>query len=82
MAVTDPKRLADQVASKKVNISWKGFSQYLREVREELAKAKWPTRAEMIRMTQLVLLVITVVALYCGGLDAGLRIVTERLFAP
>ncbi len=58
--------------------SLSGFGEYLRGVREELRKAEWPTRPELIRLTQVVLAVIFVVALYVGALDRGLSWVTTR----
>jgi preprotein translocase SecE subunit len=45
------------------------LSDYLNGVQEELKKAIWPTRAELLKMTQIVLFMILIVALYCGGLD-------------
>ena len=57
-----------------------GIVQYLREVNAELKKAQWPTRAELIRLTQVVLLLIAVVAAYCGTLDGLLSMVSDRLF--
>lgn len=57
-----------------------GFTEYLQGVRTELKKAEWPSRAELIRLTQVVLILITVVALYCGGLDFILGLITSRLF--
>ncbi len=60
----------------------KGFNigQYLSEVQIELRKAEWPTRAELIRLTQVVLTLIFIVAIYCGGLDALLGLLTNGLF--
>lgn len=60
--------------------SSQGIVQYLQDVRSELKKAEWPSRAELIRLTEIVLILIAVVALYCGGLDALLSLVTTRLF--
>ncbi|MGC4046495.1 MAG: preprotein translocase subunit SecE [Armatimonas sp.] len=77
---TNPMRAAEEMASKRPNISWKGFVDYLKGVREELKKAVWPTRAELIRLTQIVLLLITIVALYCGALDSILGLITSRIF--
>ena len=59
-----------------------GFNlgRYLSEVQTELKKAEWPTRAELIRLTQVVLTLIFIVAIYCGGLDGLLGLVTNRLF--
>ncbi len=55
-------------------------AQYLSEVRVELMKAEWPTRAELIRLTQVVLTLIAIVAAYCGSLDAVLTLITNKLF--
>jgi len=55
--------------------------QYLAEVRTELQRAEWPNRQELIRLTQVVLTLIAIVALYCGGLDAILGLLTNKLFA-
>jgi len=60
--------------------SGQGLLQYLRDVRMELKKAEWPTRAELIRLTEIVLILIVVVAVYCGVLDGALSFVTGRLF--
>ncbi|MBC7806675.1 MAG: preprotein translocase subunit SecE [Akkermansiaceae bacterium] len=56
------------------------LGRYLSEVQVELKKAEWPTRAELIRLTQVVLTLIFIVAVYCGGLDGLLGLVTNRLF--
>ena len=59
--------------------TWRGIIEYLRGVREELRKATWPTRAELIRLTQIVLAVIAIVAVYVGALDAVLSWITRRI---
>lgn len=58
-----------------------GLQEYLKGVRHELKSPQthWPTRSELIKMTQIVLLLITVVAIYCGGLDFILSQITERV---
>ena len=58
-----------------------GLGEYLRGVREELKKAQWPTRPELIQLTKVVLFIIVVVAVYCGALDALLGLVTNSLFS-
>lgn len=58
--------------------SLSGLVEYLQGVREELRKATWPTRAELVRLTQIVLLAIAIVAAYVGGLDALLSWITRR----
>lgn len=57
------------------------LQEYLKGVRHELRapQTHWPSRAELIRLTQIVLLLITVVALYCGGIDFLLAQLTQRL---
>ena len=42
---------------------------FLKEVRDELKKVVWPTRAEVIRLTAVVIIVSLLVGLYLGGLD-------------
>lgn len=58
----------------------KGFGEYLKGVRNELRQAEWPKRAELIRLTQVVLTLIFIIAVYCGVLDFLLSLVTSRLF--
>lgn len=43
--------------------------QFLKEVRVELSKVAWPKRAEVVKLTLVVIGVSVVVALYLGGLD-------------
>ena len=59
--------------------SLSSLSDYLNGVQEELKKAIWPTRQELIKMTQIVLFLIVAVALYCGALDALLTWVMHFL---
>jgi preprotein translocase SecE subunit len=73
-------KTAGQPALPDVTPSAGGLMEYLRGVRTELKKAEWPTRAELIRLTQVVLVLITIVAIYCGGLDFLLGLVTNKLF--
>jgi preprotein translocase SecE subunit len=58
-----------------------GIQEYIKGVRHELKppQTHWPSRPELIKMTQIVLLLIFVVAIYCGGLDFALAQLTERL---
>lgn len=57
-----------------------GFAAYLSGVREELRKAVWPTKTELLHLTQVVLMVIAVAAVYCGALDGVLGLITNRIF--
>ena len=67
-----------RAAGRRAAPSLRGIAEYLRGVREELRKAVWPTKTELVRLTQVVLAVITVVAIYCGALDAVLSFITSR----
>jgi len=44
---------------------------YLNEVRLELTKVTWPSRAEVIRLTLVVFLISAIVAIYVGIVDFG-----------
>jgi preprotein translocase subunit SecE len=52
---------------------------FLGEVKAELMRVTWPTRQEVIKLTVIVLVVSTALALYIGGLDAILTKVTDIL---
>ena len=63
--LTGTKTLPD----KEKNSYLDGVLQFLREVKIELKKVTWPTRAETIRYTLLVIGVSAGLALFLGGLD-------------
>lgn len=42
---------------------------FLKETRDELKKVVWPTRAEVIRLTAVVIVVSAIVGFYIGGAD-------------
>ena len=43
--------------------------QFLKEVVAELKKVTWPTRAETIKLTAVVIAISVIVGLFIGGLD-------------
>mgnify|MGYP000293353184 CR=1 FL=1 len=45
-------------------------TRYLREVRGELNRVTWPSRQELVASTLVVLVVVTLTALYLGAWDA------------
>ena len=49
---------------------------FLKEVREELAKVAWPNREQTIRYTILVIIVAVAVGVFLGGLDYILTLAT------
>jgi preprotein translocase subunit SecE len=53
--------------------------QFFREIAIELKKVTWPTRAETIKLTAVVVAVSSLVALYVGGLDIIVLRITSAL---
>ena len=47
----------------------KGLNKFYRETSAELKKVSWPTRAEAIQLTRVVLIVIFVMGAFLGLLD-------------
>jgi preprotein translocase subunit SecE len=54
--------------------------QFVKEVQHELKKVTWPTRAETIKLTGVVIIISLIVAFFIGGLDAGLLKLTSVLY--
>jgi len=52
---------------------------FLRQVRTELAKVIWPTRAEAIKLTLVVIGVSVAIGVFIGGLDIAFVKLTELL---
>jgi preprotein translocase subunit SecE len=48
---------------------WNKIRDFLRETIGELRKVNWPTRQEALRLTQIVIVVIFIMAAILGGLD-------------
>ena len=48
---------------------WNKIREFLRETIGELRKVNWPSRQEAIRLTQIVIAVIFIMAAILGGLD-------------
>jgi preprotein translocase subunit SecE len=42
---------------------------FFREIYDELKKVVWPTRAEIFRLTTIVIILSVIMGLYIGGLD-------------
>lgn len=53
---------------------------FIKEVAAELKKVTWPTRAETIKLTAVVIVLSVIVGVFIGGLDAGLVKITSLLF--
>lgn len=52
---------------------------FLKEVKTELTKVVWPTRAEVIKLTVIVIAVSVFIGLYIGGLDMLFTTLTDFL---
>ena len=50
---------------------------FLKEVKAELLKVKWPTKQETIRLTGIVIAVSLIVGIFIGGVDLGLTKIME-----
>jgi preprotein translocase subunit SecE len=48
---------------------WSNIRRFIYETRSELSKVSWPSRQEAIRLTEIVIIVIFIMALILGGLD-------------
>jgi preprotein translocase subunit SecE len=48
---------------------WFKVQRFIKETIGELRKVSWPSRQEAIRLTQIVIIVIFVMAIILGGLD-------------
>jgi preprotein translocase subunit SecE len=49
--------------------TWDKIKQFVRETTGELRKVSWPTRKEALNLTWIVLIVISVMAIFLGALD-------------
>ncbi len=57
------------------------IKKYLEEARSEVRHVNWPTRAEAIRLTSIVILISLGIALYLGFFDYLFQLILERLIA-
>jgi preprotein translocase subunit SecE len=48
---------------------WHNIQRFFQETIGELRKVSWPSRQEAIRLTEIVIIVIAVMAVILGGLD-------------
>ena len=47
----------------------KKIVKFLKEVKSELKKVRWPNQKELIKLTTVVIIVTIIVSIYIGGLD-------------
>lgn len=52
---------------------------FLKETKDELYKVTWPTRAEVIRLTIVVVFASVLVGLYIGGIDFAMTKLLETV---
>lgn len=53
---------------------------FLREVQVELGKVVWPTRAQTMRLTFIVIFITVMVAFFVGGIDYTLTNISTYLY--
>jgi preprotein translocase subunit SecE len=53
--------------------------EFIREVVAEFRKVTWPSRAELLNSTTVVVAVTVVIAFFLGGVDIGLARIVERI---
>jgi len=56
----------------------KALVNYFKEVRLELSKVVYPKRADVIKLTTIVILISAIFALYLGALDYGFTVLLEK----
>jgi preprotein translocase subunit SecE len=52
-------------------------SEYVKEVRVEMSKVTWPTRAELRESTVVVIVMVFLIAVFIGLVDRGLSLAFE-----
>jgi preprotein translocase subunit SecE len=55
------------------------IQEFLREVLLEFKRVTWPSRAELVSSTTVVIAVTVVLAFFLGGVDIGLTKLVERI---
>lgn len=58
----------------------KNFSRYLKEVKAEMAKVVWPSFTELIGATIIVLILVTILAVYLFGVDYVLKLFAQKIY--
>lgn len=53
--------------------------EFLREVRDEARKVTWPNRRELGISTIMVLIMVVVASLFFLAVDAGLKVVVDKI---
>jgi preprotein translocase subunit SecE len=53
--------------------------EFIREVMAEFRKVTWPSRAELLNSTVVVVAVTVVIAFFLGGVDIGLARIVEGI---
>jgi len=78
MVVADSKPIKKRKTDVQIGVKDRVLStvdtvtQFLREVRAELAKVTWPTRKDTIASTSVVLVIVILIAAFLGIVDLGL----------
>lgn len=59
----------------------KDIWRYFKEIRIEMAKVVWPSFAELIGATIVVLILVAILATFLFGVDTGLKWVAQKVYA-
>ena len=57
------------------------ITNYLSGVRREVSRVSWPTRAEVISVTALILLLVVILTVYLWGVDTIVQAIIRLLVA-
>jgi preprotein translocase subunit SecE len=57
------------------------ITNYLSGVRREVSRVSWPTRAEVISLTALILLLVVILTVYLWGVDTIVQAIIRLLVA-
>jgi preprotein translocase subunit SecE len=63
----------------RVKIAFAGAVEYLKDVRGEVRKVIWPDRQQVVRLTTIVVSMVTVIALIIWAFDSSLSAILGRL---
>ena len=57
--------------------AWQSLTDYVKDVRVEMSKVSWPTRAELRESTMVVIVMVIIMAVFTGVVDRALSIAFE-----
>jgi preprotein translocase subunit SecE len=81
MGVRIPPRLPDSIAetTREGKEFLRRVQQFYREVLAEIRRVAWPSRADVLSSTVVVVVVVFVLAFFLGAVDVGLSRIVETI---